>query len=78
MITFENYDRKIEKILAVLNGYGIKDLEEAHEICKTAGFDPYTIVKEIQPICFEDVCWAYVAGAAIALKNTILNAASEY
>ena len=38
MITFENYERKIDKILAVLNGYGIKDLEEAHEICKTAGF----------------------------------------
>ena len=75
MITFENYDRKIEKILAVLNGYGIKDLEEAHEICKEAGFDPYKIVKEIQPICFEDVCWAYVAGAAIALKKGALKAA---
>jgi len=56
MITFENYDRKIEKILAVLNGYGIKDLEEAHKLCKDAGFDPYQIVKDIQPICFEDVC----------------------
>ena len=69
MITFENYDRKIEKILAVLGQYDIKDLEEAHAICKEAGFDPYEIVKGIQPICFEDACWAYVAGAAIALSG---------
>ena len=58
MITFENYERKIDKILAVLAKYDIKDLEEAHEICKKAGFDPYEIVKGIQPICFEDACWA--------------------
>ena len=31
--------------------------------------NPYEIAKEIQPICFEDACWAYVAGAAIAIKK---------
>ena len=29
MISFENYERKIDKIQAVLAEYGIKDLEEA-------------------------------------------------
>ena len=69
MITFENYDRKIEKINAALSAYGIASLEEAQAICEEKGIDPYKIAKDIQPICFEDVCWAYVAGAAIALKK---------
>ena len=34
-----------------------------------AGLDVYTIVKEVQPICFENACWAYIAGAAMALKK---------
>lgn len=75
MITFENYDRKIDKIQAVLSEYNIKDLEEARALCKEAGFDPYEIVKNIQPICFEDTCWAYTAGAAIALKKGCKRAA---
>lgn len=75
MITFENYDRKIDKIQAVLSEYNIKDLEEARALCKEAGFDPYEIVKNIQPICFEDACWAYAAGAAIALKKGCKRAA---
>lgn len=75
MITFENYDRKIDKIQAVLSEYNIKDLEEARALCKEAGFDPYEIVKNIQPICFEDACWAYTAGAAIALEKGCKRAA---
>ena len=75
MITFENYDRKIEKIQAVLAKYGISDLEEAVVLCKEAGFDPYEIVKGIQTICFEDACWAYTAGAAIAIKKNCRKAA---
>ena len=75
MITFENYDRKIHKIQAVLEKYSIKDLSEAAAICRKAGFDPYEIVKGIQPICFEDACWAYTAGAAIALKKGCAKAA---
>lgn len=75
MITFENYDRKINKIQAVLDRYSIKDLAEASDICKKAGFDPYEIVKGIQPICFEDACWAYTVGAAIAIKKGCVKAA---
>ncbi len=79
MITFENYDRKIEKINKVLAAYQIADLSEAELICKEKGIDPYKIAKEIQPICFEDACWAYVAGAAIAIKKgcTKANKAAE-
>lgn len=75
MVTFENYDRKIAKIQAVLNKYSIKDLKEAADICEKAGFDPRKIVKEIQPICFDDACWAYTAGAAIAIKKGCIKAA---
>ncbi|MBE6025918.1 MAG: GGGtGRT protein [Clostridiales bacterium] len=72
---FENYDRKIEKINAALNANGIASLEEAYEICKAKGLNPYQTAKSIQPICFEDVCWAYVAGTAIAIKKGATKAA---
>ena len=49
--------------------YGIKDFEDARKICTDKGFDPYEIVKSIQPICFENACWAYTLGAAIAIKS---------
>ena len=75
MVTFENYDRKIEKINGVLAQYGIKDLDDAMAICQEKGINPYNIAKEIQPICFEDVCWAYVAGCAIAIKKGDVKAA---
>ena len=74
MALFENYDRRIGKINGVLAEYGIASVEEAREICKAAGFDPYEITKGIQPICFENVCWAYCVGAAIALKAGAKNA----
>jgi len=67
-VKFENFDRKIEKINAALNQYGIKDLTEAESICNEKGIDPYQIAQDIQPICFEDVKWAYTAGCAIAIK----------
>lgn len=74
MAMFENYDRKIDKINVVLEKYGIKDLDEAKKLCNEKGFDPYEIVKGIQPICFEDACWAYTLGAAIALKKGVKSA----
>ncbi|MCQ2547724.1 MAG: GGGtGRT protein [Clostridia bacterium] len=74
MITFENFDRKIDKINGVLNSYGIADLEEAKKICDEKGIDPYAICKGVQGICFEDAAWAYVAGAAIAFKKNVKTA----
>ena len=75
MALFEGYERKIDKINGVLAQYGLNSVEECREICQAKGFDPYEITKAIQPICFEDVCWAYCMGAAIALKKGVKNAA---
>ncbi len=69
MALFEGYERRIDKINAALTEYGITDLSEARQMCTDAGVDVYTIVKEVQPICFENACWAYIAGAAVALKK---------
>ena len=69
MPLFESYDRRINQINAVCEKYGMKNIEEAREICKAQGFDPYEITKSIQPIAFENAGWAYVLGAAIALKK---------
>ena len=65
MALFESYERRIDKINAVLNSYGIASIEEAEKITKDAGLDVYNQVKGIQPICFENACWAYIVGAAI-------------
>jgi len=69
MSLFESYERRIDQIIPVLEKYDIKDLEEAKQICLDKGFDPYEIVKGVQPICFENACWAYTLGAAIAVKT---------
>ena len=69
MALFESYERRIDKINAVLNSYGIASLEEAEKITKDAGLDVYNQIKGIQPICFENACWAYITGAAIAIKK---------
>ena len=75
MALFESYERRIDKINGVLAQYGISSVEECREICKAKGFDPYEIVKGLQPICFENACWAYTVGAAIALKKNVKTAA---
>ncbi|MBR4099589.1 MAG: GGGtGRT protein [Clostridia bacterium] len=75
MALFESYERRIAQINAELNKHGISSIEEAKEICDNAGIDPYKIVKDIQPICFENACWAYVVGCAIAIKDEVKSAA---
>jgi hypothetical protein len=74
MALFENYERRIGKINSVLSQYGIGSVEECAGLCKDAGFDPGGIVRSIQTICFEDACWAYIVGAAIALKKGVKTA----
>ena len=54
MALFESYERRIDKINAVLNSYGIASIEEAEKITKDAGLDVYNQVKKIQPICFRE------------------------
>ena len=74
-VKFESQDRRIKQILAVLNENGIASIEEANEICEQYGIDPYKICEETQPICFENAKWAYVVGAAIAIKKGCTSAA---
>ena len=69
MAKFEGYERREAKILAALNEYGISSIDECKEICDAYGIDPYKIVEETQPICFENAKWAYTVGAAIAIKK---------
>ena len=69
MAKFEGYERREAKILAALAEYGINSIDECKEICDADGIDPYKIVEETQPICFENAKWAYVVGAAIASKK---------
>ena len=75
MALFESYERRIDKINAVLAQYGIKSIEEAKAICDEKNIDPYKMCEETQPICFENAKWAYVVGAAIAIKKGCTNAA---
>lgn len=69
MTGFENYEQRIGNIGSFLNRCGIADLEEAKKICEDAGIDVFGIVKGVQPISFEDACWAYTAGAAAAIRS---------
>ena len=75
MALFENYERREAKILAVLKEYGIKSIEECRDITLAKGIDCDKIVRETQPICFENAVWAYTVGAAIAIKMGCTKAA---
>mgnify|MGYP002767768362 CR=1 FL=1 len=69
MALFESYERRIAQINKFLNDNGIASIEEAEQITKGKGLDIYKRVKDIQPICFENACWAYLVGAAVAIKR---------
>lgn len=71
---FESYDRRIDQINKVLKENGIKDLDEAKSLCDSKGIDVAGIVRQIQPICFDNACWAYTLGAGLAIKRGIKDA----
>ena len=75
MPLFEGYERRIDKINESIKAYGIASIEDAKKICDEKGIDVAEIVKGIQPICFENACWAYTLGAAIAIKKDCKQAA---
>ncbi|MCI6013680.1 MAG: GGGtGRT protein [Coprobacillus sp.] len=75
MALFESYERRIDQINKTLRENGIESIEAAKALCDSYGIDVYNLVKSIQPICFENACWAYTVGAAIALKNKAKTAA---
>jgi len=74
MAVFHSYEERIPRINSLLNQYGIQNIEQAREICTQNGLDVFAIVKGIQPICFEDACWAYCVGAAVAICEKQNNA----
>lgn len=74
MALFESYERRINQINKFLNENGISSIDEAKQICDQIGVDVYSIVKGIQPICFENACWAYIVGASVAIKRGIKQA----
>ena len=75
MALFESYERRIDKINACLKEYGISSVEECRDITLAKGIDCDKIVRETQPICFENAVWAYTVGAAIAIKKGCVKAA---
>ncbi|MEE1055634.1 MAG: GGGtGRT protein [Acutalibacteraceae bacterium] len=74
-VTFESMNRRMPKIEKCLAEYGIANLEEARQLCLDKGFDPYQIVKDVQPIAFENAGWAYTLGCAVAIKRGVTTAA---
>lgn len=75
MALFENYERRVDKINSVLKEYGISSIEECKDITLAKGIDCDKIVRETQPICFENAVWAYTVGCAIAIKKGCTKAA---
>lgn len=75
MALFESYERRIDKLEEVLKANNLETLEDAKKICDDKGIDVFEIVRSIQPICFENACWAYTLGAALAIQRGITNAA---
>ncbi|MEG1475233.1 MAG: GGGtGRT protein [Longicatena sp.] len=69
MALFESYERRIDTLNKVLKSHGISSVEECKTLCDNLGVDVASIVKGIQPICFDNACWAYTVGAAIAIKK---------
>lgn len=74
-VKFESQERCMDNIIKVLNAYGIASIEEANKICDEYGLDPYLECERTQNICFENAKWAYVVGAAIAIKKNCKTAA---
>ncbi len=80
MALFENYEGRMPQLQPVLEKYGFKNFDEVKAYTNSMGVDAYGIVESTQPICFENVKWAYELGAAIAMKKNAETAAkaAEY
>ncbi len=74
-VSFEGFERRIDKINGVLAEKGIASLEGAEKICLDKGVNPREIVHGVQSIAFENAGWAYTLGCAIAIKKGVKTAA---
>lgn len=75
MVKFEGYERREAKLQQFLQQESLQSLEQAQDICQQKGLDVAAIVKGIQPICFDNACWAYTLGAALAIQKGCTKAA---
>lgn len=72
------YDfKKYATLTKVLKNNGFDKVEDAKQFCLKHNIDVEKIVRDIQPICFDNAVDAYALGTAIALKANC-NSASEY
>lgn len=69
MAVFENIERRMPAITACLRQNGLDSLDGALSLVREKGVDPFGLVRGIQMICFDDACWAYTLGAALAVKR---------
>ncbi len=69
MALFEGYERRVDQILPLLKKYGIESIEAAKSVCDETGVDVGGLVAGVQSICFENAKWAYIVGAAIAIRK---------
>ena len=76
MVKFEGFERREAKLQQFLQQESLQSLEQAQEICQQKGLDVAAIVKGIQPICFDNACWAYTLGAALAIQKGCTKAAA--
>jgi hypothetical protein len=76
MVKFEGFERREAKLQQFLQQESLQSLEQAQEICQQKGLDIAAIVKGIQPICFDNACWAYTLGAALAIRKGCTKAAA--
>ena len=60
--------------MVTFEGYGLVDLDNCKKICDDAGINVEAVVREIQPICFDNAVWAYTLGTAIALTKKEVSA----
>ena len=75
MPQFEGKERRIKKIEACLKEYGFASLEDVRDSLLAKGVDVDSIVRDIQPIAFDNAVWAYTLGAGIAMKKGAKTAA---
>ncbi len=76
MIRFEGYEKRIDQVNGALETHKIQGLEGARAVCEEQGLDVHAMVRQIQPICYENACWAYTVGAAIAIRKGCRKAAA--
>lgn len=69
MVDFEGIERRKGSIENTLKKYDIQSLEEAKKMLDEKNINVFQLVRDIQPIAFDDACWAYVLGGAIACKK---------